>query len=173
MESNYSTENGNYNSSHNPMESNVETSTSTSYDSNRMTMQADHRGFSGTLLGFAFFFVLIAIAIYIYYAMAFQRMAQKINIPNDWYAWIPGLNLVLIFRIANRPLWWMVFLIIPGVNIVVNIIVWMDVAKAMRKPEWLGILIAVPVVNLAVPGYLAFSDDTSSQQQGVNSGEEK
>jgi len=34
----------------------------------------------------------------------------------------------------------------------------MAIAVARRKPNWWGILISMPVVNLIVPGYLAWSD---------------
>ena len=33
----------------------------------------------------------------------------------------------------------------------------MKIAEAVGKPNWWGILMIVPVVNLVVPGYLAFS----------------
>ena len=32
------------------------------------------------------------------------------------------------------------------------------VATARRKPEWWGILMIVPLVNMVVPGYLAWAD---------------
>jgi hypothetical protein len=44
------------------------------------------------------------------------------------------------------------------INIVMIILVWMGVAEARNKPSWWGILIIVPIVNLIVPGYLAWSD---------------
>jgi hypothetical protein len=44
------------------------------------------------------------------------------------------------------------------VNIVFIIIVWMGIAEARNKPNWWGILLIVPVANIIVPGYLAWSD---------------
>ena len=138
--------------------SEYETSTGVTSYSDVVPMQADSLEANGVIVGFMIAFLFVMIPMYIYYAMSFQRMAQKINIPDDWYAWVPVLNLVLLFRIANRPLWWIALLIVPGVNIIISIVVWMDVAKAMGKPEWWGILTVIPVVNLIVPGYLAFSN---------------
>lgn len=48
---------------------------------------------------------------------------------------------------------------VPFVNIIISVILWMQVCKNLGKPEWLGILIIVPVANLVLPGYLAFSKD--------------
>lgn len=109
-------------------------------------------------VGFVLFLLLFVVVIYVYYAVVFQRMARKLNIADDWFAWIPILNLVLLLRIANRPIWWILLLFIPLVQIIINIIIWMDVSKGMGKPEWWGVLMIFPGVNLVVMGYLAFSD---------------
>jgi uncharacterized membrane protein YoaK (UPF0700 family) len=61
-------------------------------------------------------------------------------------------------NIAKKPLWWFILLLIPLVNIVIGIIVWMAIAEARGKPNWWGILMIVPLVNFIVPGYLAWSD---------------
>jgi len=77
---------------------------------------------------------------------------------NAWLAWIPIVNIILMLNIAKKPLWWIILCLIPLVNIVVMIIVWMAIAEARGKPSWWGILLIVPVVGIIVPGYLAFSD---------------
>jgi magnesium-transporting ATPase (P-type) len=98
------------------------------------------------------------VAIYIYYALAFQTIAKKTNTENGWLAWIPIANIILLLNIAKKPLWWIILCLIPLVNLVIIIIVFMAVAEARKKPSWWGILMIVPLVNLIVPGYLAWSD---------------
>jgi hypothetical protein len=63
-----------------------------------------------------------------------------------------------MLNIAKKPVWWIILLIIPLVNMIIAIIVWMAVAEARNKPSWWGIMICVPPVGLIVPGYLAWSD---------------
>ena len=46
---------------------------------------------------------------------------------------------------------------IPFVNIIFNVLLWMAVAEAVKKPNWWGIMTIVPVMNIIMPGYLAFS----------------
>jgi hypothetical protein len=87
-----------------------------------------------------------------------MTIAAKTNTPNGWLAWIPIANIILMLNIARKPIWWIVLFLIPLVNIVMIILVWMGVAEARNKPSWWGILIIVPIVNLIVPGYLAWSD---------------
>jgi divalent metal cation (Fe/Co/Zn/Cd) transporter len=102
--------------------------------------------------------LLLAIAGYVYFALALKTIAEKTNTENPWWAWIPIIQVVLMLNIARKPVWWILLLFIPFVNIVIAIIVWMAIAEARKKPSWWGILMIVPVANLIVPGYLAWSD---------------
>jgi hypothetical protein len=103
-------------------------------------------------------FVIFGLAIYVYMALTLQVIAKKTNTENAWLAWIPIVNIILMLNIAKKPLWWIILLLVPLVNIVIAIIVWMAIAEARGKPNWWGILLIVPVVGIIVPGYLAFSD---------------
>jgi hypothetical protein len=95
---------------------------------------------------------------YVYLALALQTIANKTKTENAWLAWVPIANLVLMLNIAKKPVWWIILFLIPLVNIVMGIIVWMAIAEARGKPSWWGILLIVPVVGIIVPGYLAWSD---------------
>ena len=110
----------------------------------------------GMVLIVAWVFIL---ATYIYSALCLQTIAKKTSTPQGWLAWIPIANIILMLNIAKKPLWWIILCLIPIVNIVIVVIVWMAIAKARNKPEWWGILVIVPILGLIVPGYLAFSSD--------------
>jgi len=111
--------------------------------------------FMGGLLVIFCIFILV---MYVYHALALQTIATKTNTENGWFAWIPIINVILMLNIAKKPVWWIILCLIPLVNIVIFIIVWMGIAEARNKPNWWGILLIVPVANLIVPGYLAWSD---------------
>jgi hypothetical protein len=108
----------------------------------------------GTLI----FVLLICLAVYVYTALAVQTIAEKTNTENPWLAWIPIANIILLLNIAKKPIWWIVLFLIPLVNIVFIIMVWMAVAEARGKPSWVGVLMIVPLVGAIVPGYLAWAD---------------
>ena len=115
----------------------------------------DHGLFPAMFSGFG----LVCLAVgYVYIALALQTIAQKTNTANGWLAWIPIANIILMLNVAKKPIWWIILFLIPVVNLVMAILVWMGIAVARGKPNWWGILIIVPVVNLIVPGYLAWSD---------------
>jgi hypothetical protein len=114
---------------------------------------------SAAMSGLVLLFLLVFCGgLYIYVSLALQTIATKTGTDNAWLAWVPIANLFLMLMVAKKPLWWFILFLIPLVNIVMAIIVWMAVAEARGKPNWWGILMIVPFVNLIVPGYLAWAD---------------
>jgi uncharacterized membrane protein YoaK (UPF0700 family) len=110
-------------------------------------------------MGIAFLFIaVVAIAAYVYGALALQTIANKLNVENSWWAWVPILQIVLMLNMAKKPVWWIILFFIPIVGIVFMIMAWMAIAEARNKPNWWGIVLIVPVIGLIVPGYLAWSD---------------
>lgn len=101
---------------------------------------------------------LLMIAVfYAYFSLCFQMIAKRTGTPNGWLAWIPVVNIILLLQIAQKPLWWVILFLIPFVNLIVSIMVFMEIAKRCGKPEWVGVLMIVPGIQIIVPGYLAFS----------------
>jgi hypothetical protein len=123
------------------------------------------------LLGFGFwswfgglYFILWILA-YIYLAVCLQVLAKKTDTANGWMAWVPIANIFLMIEIAKKPLWWFILILIPIVNIVIGVILWMAIAERRGKESWLGILIIVPAVGIVIPGYLAFFDNGKSKKE--------
>jgi|WetSurMetagenome_2_1015567.scaffolds.fasta_scaffold97589_2 hypothetical protein len=117
-------------------------------------------GIMAVFAGMFMVILVVVLVIYVFMAVCLMKIAKKTNNPNGWFAWIPILNIVLMLQIAKKPVWWIVLIFIPFVNfvwIVLQILVWMAISRECGKEEWLGILMLVPVVNLFVPAYLAFS----------------
>jgi len=114
----------------------------------------------GMFILIIFFFIIyfvIIIGSYVYMAMATQAIAKKTKTKDDWLAWIPIANMVLLLNVAKKSTWWLILFFLPMANVVFMVIVWMEIAKACNKPDWWGILMLVPLANFVVPGYLAWS----------------
>lgn len=89
--------------------------------------------------------------------VSFWNLFAIANKPG-WVAFVPVYNLVMILRIVGRPLWWIILLIIPCVNIVVSFILYIDFAKSFGKDTVWGILLfLLGVIFLPI---LAFSSST-------------
>lgn len=102
------------------------------------------------LMIFGFIVVLICFPVFL--------IAQKTGTPNPYFAFIPILNYYLLCKISGRPVWWVVLYLVPFVNLIIDVLVWMDLARVRNKPSWIGILVILPLVNLGVMWYLALSD---------------
>ncbi len=102
--------------------------------------------------------MLLVIVFYVIMALSLMKIAKRTNTDNAWFAWIPLLNLILMIQIAKRPMWWLVFFLVPIINIVgivLQFVIWVDIAKRLGKQTWVGILAGlIPIIF--VP-YLAFS----------------
>lgn len=110
----------------------------------------------GAAFGATFLFVILAL--YAFTAICFMKIAEKTNTENGWWAWIPILNILLMLAIARKPMWWIILMLIPLVNIVIAIMVLVAICQARGKSGLLVIGFFVPIVNLIVLGYLAFGD---------------
>jgi hypothetical protein len=59
-----------------------------------------------------------------------------------WGAIIPVYNIVLLCEIAGKPGWWTIFYFIPLVNIVIDVIVSINIAKGFGKGAGFGLGLA-------------------------------
>jgi hypothetical protein len=120
----------------------------------------------------------LMIPVYIYMAFALMTIANKVGEPNSWLAWIPIANLYLMVKVADENPWLMLLYfagLIPFVGslivIGVNIYIWMKIAERRGFPNWVGVLIIVPLANLVVPGYIAWAEPSSPATPVTNSSE--
>lgn len=112
---------------------------------------------AGLGIGLLLFFLVIGLAFHLFIGYCYKRIAEKSGRTESaglW--WIPIVNFLIPIHVAGKPSWWIVLFLIPGVNIVVSIIVWMAVAEALGRENWWGIIAALfGIIGIPV---LAFSD---------------
>ncbi|MFH1867499.1 MAG: DUF5684 domain-containing protein [Candidatus Omnitrophota bacterium] len=95
--------------------------------------------------------------IYTYFSLCLFMIARKAAPETAWLAWLPIINIFLMFSIAGRSYLLFILLFVPVVNILILALLWTGIAEACSKPAWVGLLMFIPVVNFFVLGYLAFS----------------
>jgi len=73
-----------------------------------------------------------------------------------WASLIPIYNYVVLLEIAGRPLWWLLLMFIPLVNLVIGIVLVFDVARKFGK----GVLFGLGLIFLwfLFTPILAFDD---------------
>ena len=60
-----------------------------------------------------------------------------------WASIVPIYNAIVLLEIAGKPAWWIVLLIIPGVNLIFIFIVSIDLAKNFGKGTGFGVGLAL------------------------------
>lgn len=117
-----------------------------------------------TGIGIVFWLVgmVVGLAMYVYQALAYSKIAQKLNHPNGWFAWVPVLNVVLMLQMAGMSGWLVLTLLIPGFNVIIALVLavmsMMKIAEKRGFESWLGLLVIVPIANIILPGYLAWAE---------------
>ncbi len=94
-------------------------------------------------------YVVVLVLIVAGYWLTFTKAGQP-----GWTSIIPILNIFVLLKVVKRPLWWVILMLIPCVNIIVWIIVAIDLAKAFGHGGGFAIgLILLPPVFLLILGF--------------------
>jgi len=97
--------------------------------------------------------LIIYLAVLVLVIAGFAKVLQKADQP-WWGALVPIYNIYLLLKVTGRPGWWLVLLLIPLVNFVISIIVFIDVAKAFGKGTGFGLGLAfLSVIFLPLLGF--------------------
>ena len=97
----------------------------------------DSSSAGGSLIGSLIYLVVLVAAI-----AGMWKTFAKAGHPG-WAAIVPIYNFVVLLKIANKPLWWIVLFFIPLVNFVAAILIGIEVAKAFGKGTGFGIGLAL------------------------------
>ncbi len=94
---------------------------------------------------FIFIFILI-LAIAALILASYWKIFKKAGHPG-WTALVPFYNTTVLLEMIGKPLWWVVLVLIPGVNIVISVIITIRIAKVFGKGGGFGIgLILLPFI---------------------------
>jgi len=70
---------------------------------------------------------------YVYFSLALQVIAEKTGTGNTWLAWVPIVDIIVELDIARKPSWWLVLRLLPPINVVFKVVVWIAIAHARNK----------------------------------------
>ena len=120
-----------------------------------LALLQDQPELSGSLAALGMGFWLFVIVVAVLEIAAMWKIYEKAGKPG-WAAIIPIYNIVVLLQISGKPVWWIILMLIPIVNIVVAIVVIFGLAKNFGK----GGLFAVGLLLLGLIFYpiLGFGD---------------
>jgi hypothetical protein len=88
--------------------------------------------FGGLAVLFSGVFLIIMLAFAALMIASLWKVFSKAGRPG-WAAIIPVYNAIVLLEIAGKPIWWIILLMIPLVNIIIAIVVYIDLAKSFGK----------------------------------------
>lgn len=98
-------------------------------------------------------FSIIYLAIVVVTIAGDWKMFEKAGKPG-WAFLVPIYNVIVMLEIINKPIKWLLFLIIPILNIVYGIKLYIELAKAFGKGTGFGIgMIFLPFVFVPMIGF--------------------
>lgn len=101
---------------------------------------ASSRAASGIAAVFGGAFLFVTLAVLLVVIAGLWKIFTKAGEPG-WAAIVPIYAIVLL-KLAGKPAWWIVLLIIPGVNMIVGIIVAIALAQNFGKGTGYGLGLA-------------------------------
>lgn len=104
-----------------------------------LLLQNDNVG-NGLVAAFGGAMLIIWLAILVVFIIGLWKVFAKAGQPG-WASLIPFYNVYVLLKIAGRPGWWLLLLLIPFVNLAIAIVVAIDVAKAFGQSALFGVLL--------------------------------
>ncbi len=132
-------------------DSNVDSPSLRTYDS----LSEEEKALFNKIILFASIFGLV---VYVFTSYCLMKIADKLEIPNSWLAWIPIAQIWVMVRAAGKPGWWLILFFIPLVNFVIGLIVFFSIPTSLNKSSLYGLLLFVPILGVFLYfGLLAFT----------------
>lgn len=115
----------------------------------------------GVVAGLVILAVIIFVAIYVYFALAWMKIAEKKKYKRPWLAWIPFANIAMWLQLGGFHWTWVFLGLIPFLGWialgVLFIISHWRVYESLKYPGWLSLALVlnfIPSLNGA--GTLAY-----------------
>jgi len=105
--------------------------------------------------------LLLAVS-HIFTSVFLYRIGEKARVANPLVAWIPIANLGLLTEITGKPSIWLLALLIPGVNLFVYAVLWMEIVSRLRLNYLLGMLIPIPFIGPFVMAWVSMAGEQES-----------
>ena len=99
--------------------------------------------------------VLIGLAFILLMIVSVWKIFVKAGEPG-WASIVPIYNAIVYLKIAGKPLWWIILLIIPFVNVIILILIVLGLAKNFGKGG--GFAVGLLLLGFIFLPILAFGD---------------
>ena len=112
-----------------------------------MTTTSSGGGIAGIIVG------IIYLAIVVLMIASLWKIFTKAGKPG-WAAIVPIYNIIVMLQICEKPVWWIILMLIPLVNFVIAIILYVALAQVFGKGVGFAIgILLLPFVFMPMLGF--------------------
>ena len=112
-----------------------------------------------------FLVIVVSLAFYVYFAMAWMTIAKKMKYKHPWLAWIPIANCAMILQLGKFHWAWIFLLLLPVLGwlafFVLFVIATWRIFEKRKYPGWFSLSLVIPKVGgilyLIAIGFVAWS----------------
>lgn len=91
----------------------------------------------------------IGLASYVYSALALMKIGKGLGYQNSWYAWIPILNMVMLFNLGGQNPWLILLALIPGLGaLILGILTIIALANIAEKRGYDKVIALISLIPL-------------------------
>lgn len=112
---------------------------------------------SGLAAGIGAGMIIFYLIVYAFIAFCLYKIFQKAGKENAWAAFIPIYNFVVLLEVIGKPIWWIVMLIIPCVNLYFLVMTYIELGKRFGKDTVWSVIFLLFLGIIGLP-MLAFGD---------------
>jgi len=90
--------------------------------------------------------LVFGLAVTVFYVYCMWRIFVKAGKPG-WASLIPVYNTLVQLQVIQRPWWWLLLMLVPGVNFVIAVVIVFDLTKVFGKESGfaIGLLFLAPI----------------------------
>ncbi len=114
----------------------------------------------GGLLALLGAYLIFVLAIAVVMLISMWKIFSKAGQPG-WAILVPIYNMITLLKVVRKPVWWILLMLIPFVNFIIIILVYLELAKVFGKDTGFGLgIVFLPIIFLPM---LAFSNSEYQQ----------
>ena len=61
----------------------------------------------------------------------------------SWQSFVPIYNVLILLRIINRPWWWIFIIFMPGINIIILPVIWVEISRSFKKNTYTDTFLSI------------------------------
>lgn len=118
---------------------------------------------------------IILLLLFVEYSIFLPKIFAKAGIAEAWKGYIPVYNLLVMIKIMKKPWWWILFMLCPGVNLLMLMAMNLELARVFNRFGAGDTLLAIFLPHVMLPKlalkpeiqYVGATDWTNTQHREI------